>query len=107
MIGCGQISERFFKQAEARDDCRFVATCARRRENAERKGREHGVDRWYDDYERMLDEIRPDGVVVTTPHSLHTGPCVAALKRGIHVLDEKPMATSCSSRAGAAAIVRA
>ena len=26
MIGCGQISERFFKQAEARDDCSFVAT---------------------------------------------------------------------------------
>lgn len=96
MVGCGQISERFFKQAHARDDCRFVATCARRLESAERKAREHEIGRWYDDYERLLDEVRPDGVVVTTPHSLHTGPCVAALRRGIHVLDEKPMATSLS-----------
>jgi predicted dehydrogenase len=94
MIGCGDISERFFRQADALEDARFVATCARRLESAERKGREHGVERWYDDYERMLDEVRPDGVVVTTPHSLHAAPAVAALKRGIHVLNEKPMATS-------------
>jgi len=94
MIGCGQISERFFKQAEAREDVRFVATCARHRESAERKAREHGIDQWFDDYERMLEEVRPDGVVVTTPHSLHAAPTIASLRRGIHVLDEKPMATS-------------
>src|SRR5437870_6419196 len=94
MIGCGQISERFFKQAEAREDVRFVATCARHQESAERKGREHGIDQWFDDYERLLEEVRPDGVVVTTPHSLHAAPAIAALRRGIHVLDEKPMATS-------------
>jgi predicted dehydrogenase len=94
MIGCGEISERFFKQAAARDDARFVATCARRLENAERKGREHDVERWYDDYERMLDDVKPDGVVVTTPHSVHAAPAIAALKRGVHVLNEKPMATS-------------
>jgi len=94
MVGCGQISERFFTQADARDDVGFVATCARHLENAERKGREHGIDRWYDDYTRMYEEVRPDGVVVTTPHSLHIGPVVAALERGIHVLNEKPMATA-------------
>lgn len=94
MVGCGQISERFFKQAEARDDVRFVATCARRRENAERKALEHAIDRWYDDYERMYDEVRPDGVVITTPHSVHAAPSIAASRRGLHVLAEKPMATS-------------
>jgi len=94
MVGCGQISERFFKQAAAREDTCFVATCARHLESAERKAREHGVERWYDDWERMYDELKPDGVVVTTPHSVHAAPAVAALRRGIHVLDEKPMATS-------------
>lgn len=105
MVGCGQISERFFKQAEARHDVTFVATCARRIENAEAKGREHGIDRWYDDYERMYDEVRPDGVVIATPHSLHAAPAIAALDRRIHVLDEKPMATSfadCAAMAAAA-----
>ena len=93
MIGCGQISERFFRQAEARGDARFVATCARSLESAERKAREHQVERWFDDYERMLEEVRPDAVVVATPHSLHAAPAIAALRRGIHVLGEKPMAT--------------
>lgn len=94
IIGCGQISERFFKQAAARDDVRFVATCARRLESAEAKAREHGVAAWFDDYERLLDEARPDAVVVATPHSLHAAPAIAALRRGVHVLNEKPMATS-------------
>jgi predicted dehydrogenase len=94
IIGCGQISERFFKQAEARDDACIVATCARRRESAEAKAREHGVEQWFDDYDRLLEEVRPDGVIVATPHSLHAAPALAALERGIHVLNEKPMATS-------------
>ena len=94
IIGCGQISQRFFQQAAARDDARIVATCARHLESAERKAREHGVERWYDDAERMLEEARPDGLIVATPHSLHAAPAVAALRRGVHVLNEKPMATS-------------
>jgi predicted dehydrogenase len=94
MIGCGDISERFFRQAENVEGASFVATCARHLESAERKGREHGVSLWFDDYEKMMDEAKPDAVVVTTPHSLHAAPTIAALKRGIHVLNEKPMATS-------------
>lgn len=94
MVGCGQISERFLQQAAAREDAVFVATCARHLESAERKARAHGIDRWYSDYERMYDEVKPDGVVITTPHSVHMAPSVAASRRGIHVLAEKPMATS-------------
>lgn len=94
MIGCGEISERYFQQAALRRDVRFVATCARRLASAERKAREHGVARWFDNPERMLDEMEPDGVVVATPHSLHATHARAALSRGIHVLNEKPMATS-------------
>lgn len=94
MVGCGQISDRFFKQAAHREDVHFVATCAKHLSSAERKAREYGVGLWYDDYERMYDEVRPDGVVIATPHSLHAAPAIAASRRGIHVLDEKPMATS-------------
>jgi len=93
MIGCGQISDRFFKQA-AGGDARFVAACARTLDSARRKAAQYGVDAAYDDYETMLDQVRPDGVVIATPHSLHAAPAIAALQRGIHVLNEKPMATS-------------
>src|SRR5712675_1015831 len=94
LVGTGQVSERFLRQAQRRSDVRFVATCARRLASAEAKAREHGINLWYDEYLKMFEEVRPDGVVVATPNSLHAAPAIAALERGIHVLCEKPMATS-------------
>lgn len=96
MVGCGQISERFFKQAAQRPDVEFVATCARTLVSARSRADQYGVPDAYDSFERMYDEVKPDGVVVTTPHSVHAAPSIAALRRGIHVLNEKPMATTLS-----------
>lgn len=45
----------------------------------------------YVDYEKMLDELAPDVVHICTPHYLHTEMILAALKRNINVLCEKPM----------------
>jgi predicted dehydrogenase len=98
MIGCGQISARFFNQAEqlsARGwGVRFVATCAAHEESARAKAQERGAARWYVDYRRLLDDREVDGVVVTTPHPLHAGMAADALAAGKHVLVEKPMVTS-------------
>jgi predicted dehydrogenase len=60
-------------------------------------------DRWYSerperptsytDMARMYAEVRPDGVVICTPHTLHFEHANAALGEGCHVLMEKPMVT--------------
>ena len=94
MVGCGDISDRFFRMAANIDDAEFVATCARRLASAQRKGEEYHVSAHYDDYERMMADEDLDAVFVTTPHSVHAEVCLAAFERGIHVLNEKPMATS-------------
>jgi predicted dehydrogenase len=94
MVGSGDISNRYFEQASRLENVTFVATCARRLANAESKAQKYGVARWYDDYIRMMDTEELDAVVVTTPHSVHAEVVIAALKRGLHVLNEKPMATS-------------
>lgn len=94
MIGSGDISNRFFEQAAKLEGVRFVATCARHLDNAEKKAARYGVPRWYDDYRLMMEREELDAVVVTTPHSLHAEPVIAAIGRGLHVLNEKPMATS-------------
>lgn len=93
MVGSGDISKRFFEQASRLENVKFVATCARHLENAEKKARQYDVPSWYDDYKVMMDEEQLDGVVVTTPHSVHAEVVIAALERGLHVLNEKPMAT--------------
>lgn len=43
------------------------------------------------DYLRLLDDLKPDAVHICTPHHLHAEMVVAALKRNIHVLCEKPL----------------
>lgn len=46
----------------------------------------------YTDYERMLDEIRPDGAVVALPNRMHVDAGLACVRRGIPMLMEKPVA---------------
>lgn len=45
-----------------------------------------------DDFERMLDEARPETIVVTCVDSYHAGYIVAALEHGLDVVTEKPLA---------------
>lgn len=46
----------------------------------------------FDDVERMLDVTRPDVLHVCSPHGFHTVHAIAALRRGISVVCEKPLA---------------
>jgi len=52
----------------------------------------------YPTYEAMLDRETLDGVLVLSPHAFHYGQIAAALRRGLHVLSEKPLVCS-SARA--------
>lgn len=47
---------------------------------------------WYSDPERMLDDVKPQGVIVATPNVTHAGIVVRCLERGSAVLVEKPIA---------------
>lgn len=48
----------------------------------------------YTDYQRMIDETRPDCLIVATPTKYHAGMVLYALERGIHVFCEKPFSLS-------------
>jgi predicted dehydrogenase len=49
--------------------------------------------RCFRDWRQALDEpALADAVIIATPDREHTGPCLAALSRGYHVLLEKPIA---------------
>jgi predicted dehydrogenase len=47
---------------------------------------------WYSDFDRMLDAVKPRGVVVATPNATHARIAVRCLERGSAVLVEKPIA---------------
>jgi predicted dehydrogenase len=50
--------------------------------------------KFYSDYIQMLDEIKPDAVIVTTANNRHLEILKACAKRKIHFFTEKPMAAS-------------
>ncbi|MDB5077019.1 MAG: oxidoreductase domain protein, partial [Chloroflexi bacterium] len=93
MIGCGQISERFFEWGRMLPNVRFVATCAEHNASAEFAARRYNCPRWYDDHRALLEDPDVDAVVITTPHALHAPQALDAVVAGKHVLVEKPMAT--------------
>jgi len=65
------------------------------RENLAREFAEkYGVD-WFTDYEMLLDE-KPDFVIVAVPTKLHRKVAEDAVKRGCHILVEKPIAHTIS-----------
>lgn len=47
-----------------------------------------------DEFDRMVDEIMPDGIIVASPDNTHIQYILAALARGIDVITEKPMVTT-------------
>lgn len=48
----------------------------------------------YTDYRKLLERERPDFVCICVPTSLHEEVALAAISRGVHILVEKPIATT-------------
>ena len=60
----------------------------------------------FTDCAAMYRQVKPDAVVIATPHTLHFEQGMQALKAGCHVLMEKPMVTSAAHAHKLAAEVR-
>jgi predicted dehydrogenase len=54
--------------------------------------RQFGITRQYADVEGLLKDGKIDALVIGTPNYLHKSQTIAALKAGVHVMVEKPMA---------------
>jgi predicted dehydrogenase len=71
----------------------LVAVCDINTERANSVAQQYGV-KAYTNYEELLASSTVEAVSVCTPNYLHAPISVAALNSGVHVLCEKPMATS-------------
>jgi predicted dehydrogenase len=88
--------------------CEVVAVCQRNLETARTVAARYGVAGVFDRWEEMLEQTRPDIVVIAAPPSLHQAIALRALGQGAHVLCEKPLAmTAAEGRAMAEAANKA
>jgi predicted dehydrogenase len=91
LIGAGWIAERHLAVLDEAADVRLAAVCDVELARAETVAGARGA-RAYERWEQMLERERLDVLWVCTPPLHHRGPAVQALRRGIHVYLEKPLA---------------
>lgn len=77
---------------QAHPQAEVVALCDMDTQRLKEKAEKYGIANTYTDVETMLKKCKLDAISVATPNALHAPITIAALKRGLHVLCEKPMA---------------
>jgi UDP-N-acetylglucosamine 3-dehydrogenase len=94
VIGCGSIAQhRHLPEYKSNKTVELIAVCDINEERAKTVAERYDV-KAYTNYEELLSSGSVDAVSVCTPNYLHAPISIAALNAGIHVLCEKPMATS-------------
>jgi predicted dehydrogenase len=95
MVGAGGMGNHHAREVARRDDARVVAFCDPSAAALDRMAATVGGDaKPYNSLETMLGAGGLDAVVVTTPHTQHAEHVRTCLEAGLHVLVEKPMATT-------------
>lgn len=92
-IGCGDVAEvksgpafRLVKNSKV------AAVMSRNIKKAEDYARRHGIPRWTDQIDELVNDPEIDAVYVATPPSSHCEYTLMAARAGKHVYVEKPMA---------------
>ncbi|QGQ44292.1 Gfo/Idh/MocA family protein [Metabacillus sediminilitoris] len=94
VIGCGSIAQhRHLLEYAANKDVELVAVCDIVEDRVKEIASKYQA-KAYTDYKELIQSGEVDAVSVCTPNYLHAPISIEALNNGLHVLCEKPMATS-------------
>lgn len=98
VVGIGWISQaQFLPGIEHTGNSELVALVTGHEEKAAKVGEKYGVADevyLYDEFDSLLKSGKIDAVYLATPNDDHVGLAVQTLNAGVHLLLEKPMATS-------------
>jgi predicted dehydrogenase len=93
VIGAGNIAKWSHVPGFQRiPNCEVVAICDVQEARARQLAAALEIPNVYTDYKKLLEELKPDIVVVATPNIFHRPMTEAALDAGANVLCEKPLA---------------
>lgn len=94
VIGLGDISAIHIHAIQTNQNIELVAVCDI---DASAQARAPEGVPFYTDYKEMIKEAKPDVVHVCLPHYLHVPVSMDAVKMGVHVFCEKPVALNTAS----------
>ena len=89
VAGAGLIGRRHLELIASSPEC-VIAGIADPSADAKAFAQARGMA-WYGDHRTLLDQEKPDGLIVASPNSLHLEMALDSLARGIAVLVEKPV----------------
>ena len=103
MIGAGGVAQSKWLPALARlrtlwDPVELVGVADPNEDQGRKVGRVHGCG-WYRDHRQLLNEGKPDVVVIASPDRFHAEHAEDALEAGVAALLEKPFCTSLAEAA--------
>ena len=93
IVGCGKVTDLHAAALINLEESDFRAVFSRSREKADQYANKYGVH-GYDNLEKMIKAEKLDMIIICTPHPYHREPAVTAASMGVHVLIEKPLASS-------------
>jgi predicted dehydrogenase len=93
LVGCGKVGHLHAAALKTLPESEFVAVCGRTAEKASSFAQQYGVAA-YTDVNEMIARSKVEVICVCTPHPEHAAPTIASARAGVHVLVEKPLASS-------------
>ncbi len=93
VIGVGSIGQNHARVYREMDGAQLVGVADANASNAAKIGNRLNVP-YYSDVEKLLEEQKPDLVSISVPTSLHFSVGMDMIKRGLHVLVEKPITST-------------
>lgn len=96
VVGCGEVAQIMHIPylLELNDHFDLVAVTDVSPSVARRVAERHRIPHWYTNHMEMLQNEKPDAVVVLTSNEYHAPISIDAMQHGAHVLVEKPMCIS-------------
>ena len=94
IVGTGGMANSHAKAFQGIAGCKLVAACDLVRAKARSFATRHGIPAVYTDAEEMLDDLPVDAIANVTSDAAHCLVSLAAIRRGKHVLCEKPLAVN-------------
>jgi xylose dehydrogenase (NAD/NADP) len=91
VLSTAHINAKFLAGVAQSDECGVLAVASRDADRAATYAREHGIERSYGSYDELLDDPDLEAVYISLPNSMHVGWTERALRKGKHVLCEKPL----------------
>ena len=103
VIGAGLIGRKHLRTISEQPDYDLVGIAD---VNVDAVAAEYPKTRVFADYRKLLDEARPQAVIIASPNQLHAENGIECARRGIHILIEKPVTDTIESATALMAEVR-